>query len=720
MKTKSACLGMFGILITVALLGASFQSGEDIFQKALRMERNEGKLEEAIVLYQKIVNESKDQPLAAKSQLRIGLCYEKLGSNKIILAHDAFQKVVDNYPMQSEEVKIAREKLAILLRAQNLVEKGDEDFKIQKIWDNLDVALWNLDSVSPDGHYISFRDRSGGDLSILDLSTKKSRRLTDNLSRFEEMDKLSSKEKLSLVQKMKFSVGSIWSPDSTQLAYNWTGRAGGGDIRIMRLDGSQPRVLLHNEDYFLMKPLDWSQDGRFILTAFLNKDMTGQIVLIKVTNGSLSVIKKFDTPISESRFILLPDNQYMVYDKAQMKESSEWDIYLYSFSDGKEVKLVDHPSNDFILGLLHDGKRLLFASTRRGDLDAWVIGIEGGQSQGNPALMKKDLGDINPIGFDMEGSFYYGMRDWISDVYTAVLDREKTLVQTPPVKVGKSFEGTNFYPDWSPDGKFVAFVSSRYLGLDYSWFLRIQSIETGEERELLLPEFTNLRPSISWAHDGNSILVTGNKGSDREGIYEVDVNTGNVSELKTFDSNVEKARWPMWSSDKKKLFYGLQEFDESEGTWKRLIVFNTESGQEKELYREKSWPTLMALSPDEQWLAFQTLNMDTLSRSLNVMPSSGGELREILKLEKEELISTVAWMPDGKSLIFAKYKNLKKCGLWQISIEGGKSWNLDLEMPRLMNLSIHPEGQRIAFNSSEITSSIWTMENFPLKDKSNE
>jgi len=719
MKKKELCLVVLGILVTATLFGAFSQSGEDLFQKALRLERNEGKLMEAIELYQKVVAEQGSKILGAQAQLRIGMCYEKLGSNKIKLAEDAFRKVVNNYPMQSEEVKIAREKLAILLRAQTPVEKGDEVFRIQKIWDNLDVVLWNLDSVSPDGQYISFTDRNGGDLSILDLSTKKRRRLTDNFPKFEKMEELSRKEILSLVEKMKFVYGSVWSPDSTKLAYSWTGRAGGGDLRIMKLDGSQPRVLLHNEDYFVMKPLDWSLDGKSILTAFLNEDMTGQIVLIKDTNGSLRVLKKFDMPLSESRFMLLPDDRHMVYDMAQMKESSERDIFLYSLYEGKEIKLVDHPSDDYILGLSPDGKKLLFASTRRGTLDAWAIGIKGGQSQRNPELIQKDLGEINPIGFDMDGSFYYGMRDWISDVYTTVLDKEKALVQTPAVKVDKSFEGTNIWPDWSSDGKFLAFVSSRHLGSDYSWFLHIQSLETGQESELLLTDFTNLRPSIRWSFDGNSILFTGNKGSDREGIYEIDVNTGDVSTLKTFDSNVMKARWPMWSSDKKKLFYGLQVFDEPEGTWKRLMVFNPESGQEKELYREKSWPTLMALSPDEQWLAFQTLNMDTLLRSLNVMPVSGGELREILKLGKGELISSVAWMPDGKSLIFARYIDLKKCGLWQISIEGGKPWNLDLEMQRLRSLSIHPDGQRIAFSSAEITSSIWTMENFLLKDKSN-
>ncbi|GAH84167.1 unnamed protein product, partial [marine sediment metagenome] len=68
-----------------------------MFQKALAKERGEGNLEEAIALYKKVVAETKDESLAAKAQLRIGICYEKLGMKE---AQKAFQKVIDNYPGQ--------------------------------------------------------------------------------------------------------------------------------------------------------------------------------------------------------------------------------------------------------------------------------------------------------------------------------------------------------------------------------------------------------------------------------------------------------------------------------------------------------------------------------------------------------------------------------------------------------------------------------------------
>ena len=76
MKKRSLGLGVIGLLLTAALLGAFSQSGEDLFQKALRLERNEGKLIEAVELYNRVVALKGNEGLSAQAQLRIGMCYE--------------------------------------------------------------------------------------------------------------------------------------------------------------------------------------------------------------------------------------------------------------------------------------------------------------------------------------------------------------------------------------------------------------------------------------------------------------------------------------------------------------------------------------------------------------------------------------------------------------------------------------------------------------------
>ena len=93
------------------------------------------------------------------------------------------------------------------------------------------------------------------------------------------------------------------------------------------------------------------------------------------------------------------------------------------------------------------------------------------------------------------------------------------------------------------------------------------------------------------------------------------------------------------------------------------------------------------------------------------MPVSGGEPRELSKLGESEGIGLITWTPDGKYIIFTENTE-KVSALWRISPEGGdpqKVWQLK---KRNAGLSIHPDGQQIAFSTSEQEQEIWVMENF--------
>ncbi|MCJ7680417.1 MAG: tetratricopeptide repeat protein, partial [Candidatus Aminicenantes bacterium] len=129
MKKNSMVLAVF-VVLALSLGIFAVQSGQDLFQKALAKERAEGNLEEAITLYQKVIDESQDTALKAQAQLRIGLCHEKLGQKNSKQAQDAFQKVVDNFPTQSDEVRIAREKLSLLLKTQSAFRTKEKEFNV--------------------------------------------------------------------------------------------------------------------------------------------------------------------------------------------------------------------------------------------------------------------------------------------------------------------------------------------------------------------------------------------------------------------------------------------------------------------------------------------------------------------------------------------------------------------------------------------------------------
>jgi hypothetical protein len=90
MKTVVAVVAVVLLAATLSALDARQSSPQVLFERALALEEVQGKVTEAIAVYQQVVVESKDKTLAARAQLRIGLCYERLGLEK---AREAFESI---------------------------------------------------------------------------------------------------------------------------------------------------------------------------------------------------------------------------------------------------------------------------------------------------------------------------------------------------------------------------------------------------------------------------------------------------------------------------------------------------------------------------------------------------------------------------------------------------------------------------------------------------
>ena len=671
--------------IAVLLTAFGFQTSPEfkvIFEKAKFTMETKGNLEEAIKLFNEIIEKYSDErEYAAKSQLYIGLCYEKLGLKE---AQKAYQKVVDTYPEQTEAVKLANEKLSILLRAEAVIRKEDKEFSIRQVWAGPDVDIEG--APSPDGRYLSYMDRETGDLAIYEIATGKKRRLT-NKGTWQESD--------------EFALFSRWSPDSKNIAYSWFKKDGTYDLRIIWIDGSGLRILCSG----YVEPTGWSPDGKHILANFYKSKETNKIVLVSVADGSMRVIK--DLGIHSTAWgSFSPDGRYIVYNFQPKEDTPNHDISLLSTDGSSEISLVKHPAHEFVLGWTPDGKNILFASDRTGTFDAWVIHLSEGKPQGVPELIKKGIGKIWPMGFTQKGSFYYGISQDKWDVYIATLDPNTGKILAQPKKEIKRFEGSNNSPDYSPDGKYLAYVSVRGTKTFISGLpnvLCIRSLENGEEREL----FPELKGIIlpRWSPDGRTILLFGMDKKDRSGIYQIDAQTG---EVKPIVQNM-LIKYYSWTLSGKAVFYTIKDPNNKLSC---IIMRNLDTGEEKELYRQSS-PTSMsglALSHDGSWLAFVEGN-----KILKVMPAAGGETRNLFELKKAESIRGrgIAWTPDGLHILFVK--GWPRGELWRISAKDGEPQKLGLEMIRLRYLSVHPDGQHIAFSSLGSTTKIqeiWVMENF--------
>jgi len=697
---KAAILTAALILVGFSFTTLAVQNGYDLFQKALAKERAEGNLEEAIALYKKVIAESKDDALAAKAQLRIGFCYEKLGLSE---AQKAFQKVVDNYPTQTESVKVAKEKLSTLIKAKSVVEKGEMEFGIRPIWSEL---KWDIEGApSPDGKYLSYVDWDTGDLAYRELATGETHRLTD-------IEK----------ESQESAYGSSWSPDSTQIAYCWENdQENYYDLRVIGIDNKEPRIL-HRVGYYdsWIGPCDWTPDGKHILVRLLENPF--KFGLVSASDGSLRIIKKIDilefhNNPKGGKFSA--DGKYIAYDSQQNADSPNHDIFIFS-PDGKiDVSLAPHPAHESLVGWSPDGKMIIFKSDRTGTIDLWLVAVENGKQTEDPVLLRRNVGAIDPLGMTRNGSFYYNIGGGLrSDVYTAAINPKTGEIISSPKKLALTYEGKNSGPVWSPDGKNIVYISQRRpLGRRT---LCIYSVETGKIREI---PHKNQVAFPRWSPDGRFLLVY----VLGEGIFKVDVQTEDFSLL--LEPKGQQA--PNISPDNNSLYY--VQFDR-EKIVTHVLARDLKTGEERELYNIAFYTHNLVLSRDGRQLALMCSENPYENKKkkhvLKIIPIDGGDVKERLSFMQtgDWGLVDVSWSPDGQYIYFDRISSKKpKDGppnweLWRVPEEGGDAENLGLMMKKLPTFSVHPDGQQIVLSAYTFGAApspeVWVMENFlPEIDK---
>lgn len=659
---------------------------------ALHQEEVEGNLEEAIKTYQKILAEHPDnRPLAAKALLQIGGCYEKLGKDE---ARRAYERLLRDYADQFTQATLAQSRLAALDKPGGA---GQEDRRVtRQVW-NTSYGCNINGAPSPDGRFLSFGDCFTGDLAIRDLDASTNRRLT-NKGSWEESE--------------EFAMHPRWSPDGKLIAYDWYD-GDSYDLRVIAREGGDPRVLVDHEHGEWLKTSDWSPDGKQILMG-LEKLGATQIVLVSAVDGAIQVVKTFQQQglhLGIMRFSR--DGQYIAYDRPQKENNSEHDIFLITIDGSREVRLVAHPAEDLLFGWPPDGKGILFASDRTGSHDLWFLPVSGGKAQGAPVLVKTGMERSVPFGFTQDGSFYYTQGTWMRDVYDARIDFQSGRILEPPEIAIKRNQGRNSWPEYSADGKYLAYLTTRSRAFQSAIFpkiLCIRSLESGEEQEF--PTTFNRLAGTRWSPDGRHVYV-GAWDDQGVGIYSINVENGELTPIVRAEHRAGIVGHQI-SADGKDLIYERRDKPPEPI---RILSRDLTTGVERLLYEgDPQEPVSFSVSPDGRRLAF--INRGE-KKVLRVVPVSGGKPSELLRFEdSRNFWPMVEWTADGKYILFNRRQPMKdkqEYSLWRIPAEGGEPQELNLASLSIQGLDAHPDGQHLVFHSLGFnwkSPAIWVMENF--------
>jgi Tol biopolymer transport system component len=541
-----------------------------------------------------------------------------------------------------------------------------------------------LGGPSPDGRFLSCVDPETGDLAALELETARHRRLTRKTAGSGE-----------------FAYFSVVSPDSRRVACAWFNEAKFYDLRVVDVDGGEPRVLYRNEEAGFVQPSAWTPDGKHILTLFFRKDNTSQIALVSAADGSVRILKSLPW-VYPKKMDFSPDGRFIVYDNFGKGGSQERDIYLLAADGSRESTLVEHPANDLFPVYAPDGRRVLFASDRNGTMDLWMVAVEDGAPRGAPVLVRRDLGRFLPMGVTRRGVLYYGVRSGATDVYVASFDAGAGRILGQPVLVSRRVPGGNSAPEWSSDGRQLAWLSRRgseNFGTE-ARVISIRSIETGEERDLA-PRLAHIE-RLRFAPDGRALLASGSDRRSLGGLYRVDAATGEVTPVLQDEAASFRGLEDRWASTTGVLLYARGAEIRRPGT---------DGREETTLFSAPPGTRIshLALDPQGRRLAFVS-GAAGRAEALEVVPAAGGPTRRLFDLSGC-CATGLEWMPDGSRILLTVAGD-EKPELWRVPLEGGPSERISLPADWRGGLRVHPDGRRVAFTAGQTRSEVWVMEDF--------
>ena len=218
------------------------------------------------------------------------------------------------------------------------------------------------------------------------------------------------------------------------------------------------------------------------------------------------------------------------------------DIYVMNTDGSEQVRLTDHPGDDFDPTWSPTGEHIAFVSERdhAGLYDIYLMDPNGQNIR--PAFDELDYRTAPAWSPDGEKIAYYTyspIPDWA--VYF------NTIGVGTPERVSAAGIHPGGFPAWSPDGIEVAFTG----GTPIKWRIWIRNLQTGDKK-LLLPQLKEGDQRYpAWSPDGKKLAFYWWKREENKPYIYIVNRDG-----KRLEKIIENATGMVaWSPDGKKLLY---------------------------------------------------------------------------------------------------------------------------------------------------------------------
>jgi serine/threonine-protein kinase len=339
-------------------------------------------------------------------------------------------------------------------------------------------------------------------------------------------------------------VSPVWSPDGSALFFV-SSRNGSRDVFRVAIAGGDPQGAPEQITSGLnAHGIDLSRDGKTLAYSVFNPYAHVWSVAIP-PSGSATLANATQVTTGDETdegFALSPDGRWLAYDSDR---SGNGDVWTIPSAGGEPAQLTTDLHGDFVQDWSFDGAEIAFHSFRTGHRQVFVMNADGSNVRRvtnlpNDAANPDFSPDANTIAFD----YSYGVS---AQVFLVSRPRRGEPFGAPRQLTRNG--GTD--PQWSPDGKSVAYVKDG---------IRVISPDGSNDR-LVIPRTTGangLDPVFAyWAPDGRSLYYKAYDARERSSIWIAPIERGAPRLLIRFDDPARPSGRREIATDGKRMFFSL-------------------------------------------------------------------------------------------------------------------------------------------------------------------